>query len=242
MFTSVNAWGLSPGVVRELVRAPGIDDLLMEVYRQLREEYYSYPGLPWQRSWWFDVLHRQRFLIGRLAKLIASRSWPVLPYATPAMFQLACVTPLAFLSDRKVQARLLIRKFPALARLPLADNTARSWYRVGKDRTSPWRGMAARVRTGLSRRVRAGLGLPDQVLNARLFDFNGPGWSGLRERARNQAAHTDAWLDKDLVLQLIPPPSPRVEGNYANRLTTGRRTLVGAVLCCRRYFGEQPLH
>jgi hypothetical protein len=240
MFTRVNAWGLSPGVVRELVRAEDIDDIVLDVYRQLRNEYYSYQGQPWQRSWWFDLHHRQRFLVGRLTKIIASRSWPVLPYATSAVLQVACATPLSLLSDRKVQAQLLLRRLPALARLPLADNVANRWYRLGQDRTrSCVRSWALVMDAISSRPVRARLGLLERRAAVRFFDFNGSGWSSLRDQARTEALSADAWLNKGLVLQLIPPSTIPVKVTQRILEATGRRTLIGAVLCCNQYFGDQ---
>src|ERR1019366_507647 len=102
--------------------ASDVDDIIDDVYKQLRHRYNSYPGQPWQRTWWFDLEHRQRFLVGRSLKVIATRSWPALPYVHPTMLRLALSTPLAILSDRKVQVELTRRKFPGLAQLPLAGN------------------------------------------------------------------------------------------------------------------------
>jgi hypothetical protein len=236
MFTRVNAWGLSPGMVRELVRADDIDDIILDVYRQLRNEYYAYEGQPWQRSWWFDLLHRQRFLVGRLAKIIAARSWPVLPYATSAVLQLACATPLSLLSDRKIQVQVLLRKLRGLSDLPLADNIGRSWYRAGHNALPrAWR----RVAGAVSGRARKRLGLSDRRCAVRWLDFNGVGWNSLRDEARAQAFRADCWLNKNLVLELIPASTTNVKFGYPISDATGRRTLIGAVLCCNQYFGHQ---
>jgi asparagine synthase (glutamine-hydrolysing) len=237
MFTRVNAWGLSPGLVRELVRADDIDDIVLDVYRQLRNEYYAYQGQPWQRSWWFDLHHRQRFLIGRLAKIVGVRSWPVLPYVTPAVLTLALATPLSLLTDRKVQAQVLLRRLPAVARLPLADNVANRWYRLGQNQkrssVRPWTLVMDAIS---SRPIRDRLGLPERRAAVRFFDFNGPGWNSLRDQARTEALSADAWLNRDLVLQLIPPSTTPVKLTQRILEPTGRRTLIGAVLGCSQYF------
>lgn len=236
MFTKVNSWGLSPGVVRELVRDDDIDDIILEVWKRLKDEYYSYPGEPGRQSWWFDLDHRQRFLVGRLPKLIALRSWPVLPYVYPALFELALATPLSLLSDRKVQMKLAMSKFPALARLPLAGNVDRKWKYIASRKTRPWSPYTERVKDSISWHMHHKLNYPDRRYFVRVFDFNGEGWKVLRDQARIQALETDAWLRKDLVHQLIPPSSEQVQFNLPISEATGRRTLIGTVLCCSQYF------
>ena len=236
MFTRVNSWGLSPGIVRELVRADDIDDIVLDVYRQLRDEYYSYPGQPWQRSWWFDILHRERFLVGRIQKIIAVRSWPVLPYVHPAVLQLASAMPLPFLSERKVEVELILRKFPALARQPFAGNAMQKWYTIVPRKRRPWDPYIGRVKDSLSWHLRKRLNIPENRFFVRAFDFNGAGWNTLRDQARTVVPGTDNWLNKDLVLQLIPPSTTRLKSRSPITDTTGRRTLIGTVLCCSQYF------
>jgi asparagine synthase (glutamine-hydrolysing) len=238
MFASVNSWGLSPGIVRELVRVNDIDDVILDVWRQLHDQYYSYTGQPWQRSWWFDLHHRQRFLIGRLPKVIAQRSWPVLPYVHPDILQLAIATPLSLLADRKVQIELILRKYPELARLPRAGNVDHRWLFIGPRKTRPWTPYLDHVKDSVSWHLRNRLNYPDRSYFVRAFDFNGVGWKVLRDQARDHAREVDAWLDKDLLLQLIPPSSTRLEFKYPIREATGLRTLIGTVLCCSLYFAN----
>lgn len=239
MFAKVNSWGLSPGIVRELVRVDDIDDVIFEIFRQLKDEYYSYPGQPWQRTWWFDLHHRQRFLIGRLPKIIALRSWPVLPYVHPAVLELAATTPLRLLADRKVQIALILRKFPTIARLPLVGNVDWKLLNIAPRVTRPWTRYIDRVKDSISWHLRNRLNHPErQCFALRVFDFNGPGWNVLREQARVRALESDAWLNKKLVLQLIPPSSTRLKFSHPISESTGLGTLVGAVLCCSQYFAN----
>jgi asparagine synthase (glutamine-hydrolysing) len=241
MFAAVNAWGLSPGLVRELVRDKDIDDIILSVWKQLREQYDSYPGQPWQRSRWFDIHHRQRFLVGRMPKIIALRSWPILPYVHPAVLQSAFATPLSLLADRKVQIELMLRKFPRLARLPFAANVAYQWYRIGPSRRHLWTPLIGRAKDALSWHWQKRVSHTEGRYFVRVFDFNGVGWRALREQARRLADESDQWLNRDLVLELIPPSSQRLPFDHPISAPQGRRTLIGAVLCSSQSFAaERP--
>jgi asparagine synthase (glutamine-hydrolysing) len=236
MFSSNNPWGLSPGVVRELVRAKEIDDIILDVWRRLRDEYNSYPGPPWQRSWWFDLKHRERFLVGRSPKIIATRSWPVLPYVHPDILRLVQALPLPFVADRKAQIDLILRKFPELARLPLARLIDRRLWNLVPRKARFWDPYADRVKDSLSWHWHDKFDPWEPRVFLRAFDFDGAGWRILRDEARAFANEADVWLNKDVVLQLIPPASTDARLGRAIVEATGRKALLGAVLCCSRYF------
>ncbi len=239
MFKSVNLWGLSPGIVRELVRVDDIDDMLLEVYRQLRDEYYSYSGEPWQKSWWFNLHHRQRFIIGEVPKIIAMRSWPVLPYASYPVIQLAAATPLSLLSDRKVQIELIFRKFPELAMLPLVRDIDYKYYTIGPRKVRVWTPYIDRVKDSVSWHLRHKFNFPERRVFMRTFDFNGPGWKILRDKTRACAQETDLWLNKEMVLKLIPPSSKEAQFKLVLTEPTGLKALIGSVLSCSQYFATQ---
>lgn len=236
MFSSVNPWGLSPGVVRELVRADDIDDVILDIWRRLRDEYDSYPGPPWQRSWWFDLKHRERFLVGQAPKIIATRSWPVLPYVHPDILRLVQALPLPFVADRKAQIELILRKFPKLARLPLARLIDRRWWNLIPRKAHFWTPGVDRVKDSLSWHWHDKFDPWEPRVFLRTFDFDGAGWKILRDEARARADEAEDWLNKDVVLQLIPPASTETRLRRAIVDATGRKALLGAVLCCSRYF------
>lgn len=236
MFSSLNPWGLSPGVVRELVRADDIDDIVFDVWRRLRDEYNSYPGPPWQKSWWFELQHGERFLVGRLPKIIATRSWPVLPYVHLDILRLVQASPLSLVADRKAEIELILRKFPKLARLPLARLIDRQWWSLVPRKAHSWTPYADRVKDSLSWHWHDKFDHWESRVFLRTFDFDGAGWRILRDEARAHAAEADPWLDRKIVLQLIPPASTDARLRRAIVEATGRKALLGAVLCCSRYF------
>ncbi len=236
MFSSVNPWGLSPGVVRELVRAEEIDDIIHDVWRRLSDVYNSYPGPPWQKSWWFDLQHRERFLVGQAPKIIATRSWPVLPYVHLDILRLVQALPLPIVAERKAQIELILRKFPELARLPLARLIDRRWWNLVPRKARFWTPGVDRVKDSLSWHWHARFDPREPRVFLRAFDFDGAGWRILRDEARARVDEVDAWLDKDIVLQLIPPASTDARLRRAIVDATGRKALLGAVLCCTRYF------
>ena len=236
MFSSLNPWGLSPGVVRELVRADDIDDVVLDVRRRLRDEYDSYPGQPWQKSWWFELQHGERFLVGHLPKIMAIRSWPVMPYVHLDILRLVQASPLPLLADRKAEIELILRKFPRLARLPLARLIDRQWWNLVPRKAHFWTPYAARAKDSLSWHWHDKFNPPERRVFLRTFDFDGAGWRILRDEARARADEADPWLDKSIVLQLIPPASTDARLSRVIVEATGRKALLGTVLCCSRYF------
>ncbi len=236
MFASVNAWGLPADVIRRLVRESGVDDIVSGVRQGLSDEYESCPGPPWQRSWWFDLLHRERFLVGFAPKIMATRSWPVLPYAHPDILRLAQAAPFAFLAARRVQVEIALRKFPELARIPLARLIDREWWRLVPRRTRVWTPLADRAKSSLSWHWHDKVDHWEPRAFLRAFDFNGPGWRTLRDEAREAADQADTWLNRDVVLEWIPPASTDVRLRRSIVDATGRKALLGSVLCCRRHF------
>jgi asparagine synthase (glutamine-hydrolysing) len=236
MFASVNSWGFPAGVIKELVREDGVDDVISGVWQGLRDEYDSYPGPPWQRSWWFDLLHRERFLIGFAPKIMATRSWPVLPYVHPDILRLVQAAPLAFLAARRAQVEVALLKFPELARIPLARLIDREWWRLVPRRAHLWTPLVDRAKSSLSWHWHDKVDHWEPRTFLRAFDFDGSGWRALRDEARDAAGQADTWLNRDLVLQLIPPASTDARLKRAIVDATGRKALLGTVLCCRRHF------
>ena len=71
---------------------------------------------------------------------------------------------------------------------------------------------------------------------ARTYDFNGRGWKILRDNARARAEDSDAVLNKDIVLKLIPPSSSNVHLRHEITDASGMKVLIGAILCYSNYF------
>ena len=237
LFNALNASGLSPGVVRELVRSEDIDDLIREVQAGLHRAYDSAAGDSSKKTWWFDLLHRQRFLVGHLPKVLALGAWPVLPYARPAVVRLAASTPLEVLSDRKVQIGLIRRRFPDLASQPLARDIDHVLYRLpGGRETVPSR-LADRLRSSASWWAHRWFDLPERRPFFRSFDFNGSGWQALRNIARETSSQTASVFNQELALHLIPHSSEKVRFKRVITDATGRKTLIGAILVAERLVG-----
>jgi hypothetical protein len=151
------------------------------------------------------------------------------------MVRLAAATPLEVLSDRKVQIESIRRRFPALARLPLARDIDQRSYRLGEGPASAWTRVAERARDSLSWRLHKWFDLREKRHFVKTFNFDGTGWRALRDLARESAGQVDSLLNQDVLLQLIPPSS--LPTKYKRLITdaTGRKTLIGAVLFCRQF-------
>jgi len=237
MFRSANAWGLSPQAVREIVRADDIDAVIAGVMGELEAEFDSYPGPPWQRSWMFDLFHRQRFIVGRCPQVMAARSWPVLPFAQAGVLSLVQASQLEFVADRRAEIELLFREFPELARLPLGRLIDSEWWYLVPRKRYVWTPLADRLKSSLVWHWHHSIDPWEPRVFLRAFDFDGPGWRALRDEARAAADAAGEWLNKDAVLRLIPPGDEDARLRRALVDATGRKVLVGAVLGCRRYFG-----
>ncbi len=229
-----NSYGFTPGVVRELVRGKDIDDTIFHLLREMNKEYYGYPEQSWQRSWWYDLRYRSRFLIGRAPKIIAYNSWPVLPFVDRKLIELATTTPYSLLKDRRIQKEVLIRRFPELAKLPLAGNVAQIFYRIASTQQPSGGSMTQWLQDSISwhwRNAAAKITHAEPCYYLRVFDINGVGWRSLRDKARGLALKTDAWLDSELVLRLIPPSARPVQASSKELVsgTQGLRTLIGLI-------------
>jgi len=240
LFRSVNEWGLSPGVIHELVRARDVDDIIIDTWRRLRNEYDSYPGEPWRKTWWFLLFHHERFLMGRVPKVMALRSWPVIPFACTDVLDLAASTPVSILADRRLEIALILRKFPELARLPFAGVIERIGYRLEPEHVSPWTRGVHRVMDSVAWHAHKIFDTGERRWWMRSYDINGTGWKILRDQARLRARAAGEWLDESVVLDLIPPSSAELPIKLRISAPTGRRTLIGAVLCCSQYFAGSP--
>ncbi len=229
---NVTEWGLPQRIIERLLRVPDVQEIARTLRRRLEEEFESYPGDTWRKAWWFDLHHRQRFLIGRVAKLIASSSWPVTPLADYRLLNLMSSLPLSSLRDRRLQTQTVVTFFPKLASLPMDrnNNDTRSVSASLRQRSRVsmlMRDLSYPIIERLGRR----LGAPDRRFHARMFDLNAPGWRKLRDAVRQEAPKTADLMDPGEVLRLIPEGSQAVP-TITNiwRESTGRKYLMGLIL------------
>lgn len=228
-------YGLAEGAIHRVLRGGDTDELIQKCRAELYASYTKYGSNPFKRRWYFDLLHRDRLIIGRLILQIARFSWPELPYCTPDMVRAASTIPGAALKNRKVQKYVLKTQFPRLARVPLTRGEFDTWplsyaSRLSRWKWRIWEGLAWRWRKGLQ----SVLGI-DRRVNHRLWDINrNPGWRAIRQEARSHVSAAESLLDEEILRILLPPPEDSIEVSDALS-GTGRKTLMEFILWARRF-------
>jgi hypothetical protein len=198
MFRAVNQWGFPERIVRKLMR----DSAEANTIAKLRHEFDSYSEDGWRNCWWFDLLHRQRFFVGRFAKLMAYRSWPVMPFADYRVREFCGSLPLGIIGNRALQYDIVVRKFPSLARLPLDRGTYDTRSVIDGLRPSrvPWAVEEIRrvVRAVIESRTR-----PPDGASGQLFDMNGQLWRPVRKQFEHVIPLLPAYVDTRVAAELL---------------------------------------
>lgn len=151
-----------------------------DVREQLVGTYRASDPADHLREWRMNLAHRHRFAVGACAWRYSLFAWPVMPALDRRLLQLAAGLPHAVVRDRQIQTRMLITRFPHLARLDLDRNYLDTIPLIGT-RRSLWFDVRRRA-VKLQRRVRAWVGR-DPRFYVRTMQFNSPGWRVVRSLA-----------------------------------------------------------
>jgi hypothetical protein len=205
MFRTVNSWGFPERIIRKLFRGESAATARLTDSREiLRQEFESYDEECWKKCWWFDLLHRQRFFVGRFAKLMAYRSWPVMPLADYRIREYCGSLPLDRLGDRALEYDIVVQKFSALARLPLDRGTYDTRSVIDGLRPSrvPWAVEEIRrvVRAVIDARTR-----PPDGASGQLFDMNGQLWRPVRKQFEHVIPLLSTYIDTRVAAELLTP-------------------------------------
>ena len=224
LFAADNRWGVPDRIIRKLLRNSEALERLDECHRRLRDEFDSYGAEAWKNVWWFHALHRQRFLMGRFAKLLSYRSWPVMPFIDYRVRQYFDGLPLECVRDRGLQFGVIMQKFRALARLPLdrGDTDTRSIVSEVKPPSLPWvlQQCVGAVRQSIRQRIHK----VDPRFHVRMFDMNGSGWRMVRTAFADiidlASAHVNAPFARKIIVEQVPTTIA---------VGSGRKALMSAI-------------
>ena len=214
-FRQCNQYGLAPATLRALLTKPDVDERTEAVIDRLRAEYEGYDCEPFQKALMFDLTHRARFLVGTVVWRLSFGLRPTLPYADRNVLATALSLPMTPFRGRRLQKTLLCRRFPDLARLPL--DTASFFTRP----LLPTVGDRCRhlfllfQQAFFSRRERR--------YYHSVFDLNGSGWREVRRDAETSRSKVESFLDRETLLQLLPPPEATIRNGGAHFFHTGSR-------------------
>jgi hypothetical protein len=188
------------------------------------------------------MLLRQRFLIGRAAKVIAHRSWPVMPFTDYRVREFCSAQDLDAVRDRTLEYRLVARRFAALARFPLdrGSTDRRSVLAETRGSRLPWslRYWTGTLRHAFTERPRRTRG--DDRFHVRLFDVNGPAWQPARSAVRELAPLVAEHLDPDTVAALLDP-AKRSRQHLVPSFGAGRKAVMALVLWTARRSAPERL-
>jgi phosphoribosylanthranilate isomerase len=226
-------WALDRTVVEQLLRKAVFRSLVDEILEDLRRTYENYSESETKRVLSFKLYHRQRFHIGGHVWRTSFGAWPVVPAADTAVLDVAAGVPPTLLSNRRAQKDLLVLKFPALARIPLDNNSHRPELLVPSLKRLGRQYLADRTNS-IARRVGFPRPRAERRYYYRVYDFNGPGWQAVRAMAEPYRDLAADIFDMDVFNTLLPRPGEVVQFRDGIIDASSRKTLVGLLLAAGR--------
>ena len=229
-FQEMNRYGFTPDQLRVLLRPEFAGECVTETIHAMRHEYQSIEGLPFQKSWKFDLLYRQRLHVAPFAWRMSLGAWPRLPYTDRDLLEVAAGMAPAALGDRRVQIALLCQRFRQLAELPLDRNSeniepliATLGYRIRR-KLFPQRLRNQLFGTNAEKRF-----------YFRVFDINNAGWTAVRVYAEQFRPVAETLFKPEALRAFLPPPPTPI--NLQDGIIDGaaRKTLLGLMIWAGRH-------
>ncbi|MDX2211981.1 MAG: asparagine synthase-related protein [Oculatellaceae cyanobacterium bins.114] len=224
----VNGWGLSPEILKTLLRREVFADLVQDRLARMQAIYNDYSDIEFRRAGQFKLNHRQRFHVGASAWRLSFKAWSTLPILDRQLLEVCAAIPAETIDGRKAQRQLLCDRFPHLARLPIDRNS----HNIEPLKPSPTRQRLAplfqmqRRWWGLQRRLGYERRYYYRVLNS-----DNAGWRAIRGNAESQRDKVQHLFHKDVLDQLLPAPHAALElKRDAITGASGIKTLIGFLL------------
>jgi Asparagine synthase (glutamine-hydrolyzing) len=191
----------------ELIAAPELARACDDIRDELVQEYLTADPADHLREWRMNLAHRQRFAVGACAWRYSLFAWPVLPALDRRLIRLAARLPHEITRKRGLQTRMLVTRFPHLARLDLDRNYLDTIPLIGTRRSLLF-DLQRRARK-LGRRALAWAGR-DPRFYVRTMEFNSPGWRIVRALADEARGAATSLFRADRLAQVVPPSSVTV--------------------------------
>lgn len=190
-----------------LLAAPELLAAVEEVKNELVEQHRRSGPTDALREWRMNLAHRHRFAVGACAWRYALFAWPVMPALDRRLIRLAARLPFAVVKNRQVQTRMLVSRFPRLARLDLDRNYLDTIPLLGAKRSLVY-DVRRRV-VKMNRRMQAWLG-HDPRFYVRTMEFNSPGWRVVRKLADEARSSVSGLFRPQALAELLPPAHVKV--------------------------------
>ncbi len=227
---------LAPEQLARLLRPDVFGSVIEETVERLRVAWNDTAPPEQQRAWRFQIAHSERCHVGAIPWRLSFGAWPILPVLDRRVLDTVGALPAPSLANRRAQDAILRARFPRLARLPhVAANgdvvdpllpsfrarVARTVSRLTRGRWRPNRAPSAGER--------------DRRFNYRMYDFNSPGWRGIRQRAEPERERLASLFNMDELRAFIPPPDATLAVKHGIFDTVGRKLLLGLMLWAREH-------
>ncbi len=235
----VTRHGLAPAIIQRLVKPEVLGDCLESVVSDVKHAYEGGQGLPFQKSWLFELAHRVRFhTTATIVTRLSHASWSVMPFADEALLTAMLGMPASTLCNRRIEKDLLCRRFPALAKLPVDRNAMdmSSLLPGPREAAVSWLKRVTRY-SRRRKQLRRWLGIPEPERRYyyRIHDINSPAWVALRREAEFHRKAAETIFDPSVLRELVPSPDMPI--TLADGIIDGanRKVLLGLMLWAGRH-------
>ena len=201
----IGTLGFDTAELEQLIRDPALKAACADIRARVVDNYLRSGVTDHERTWWTNLLHRQRFPVGNCAWRYAAYAWPVLPALDRSLVALMASLPPELTAKRRVQSGLLTTRFPELAALELDRNYFDTRPLIG-DRNLIQK--ITRRATKLSRIVQMHLGRETRFY-VRTMDFNSPGWRAIRTSAEPHRQDVAGLFHAAALDRILPAPNRR---------------------------------
>jgi hypothetical protein len=229
LYRMINVWGLPEQTICELFPGDPAARWIAEIKDELRAFYDALPGLPFQKTWQFDLLHWERFHAANPMYRISHGLWPAAPLASSSLLKVVGSLPACSIMHRRLEENLLITRFPKLARIPV-DTTVS--YPRQLIPSASYR-ISAKLGNAIGRQWRRLRDL-DNRYYYRLYSLDNAGWRQLRAQCHQSCGKLSDVLDVDRLRAIVPAPEVRVQ-DTGTQAQSGIKSLLAFVLWYNRY-------
>ena len=227
-FRFLNSLAISVETLRGLLRPEIFGASIDEMLERIRQRFMRSGDSNLERTWRFDLEHRQRFYIGGPLLAQMKGAWAVAPHIDREVLETAGGIPLGAVADRLVERDMVIRFHRDIARLPLdrgddADNSP-----LDPDVRAILRALPGRA----LKKVATALRLPQRDRRAwrRTFSLESPAWSGVRREWESHRELAYALFVPEALDSYLPPIGSAWPRELNMNETIGRKIIMAATL------------
>lgn len=231
----VNTWGISPEVLKRLagpalLQEQAVGEVVDRTMARIKAVYREGADYEFQRAWCFDLYHRQRFHVGRIAWQASFGAWPVLPFIDREVLATAVGFPAAAIAERRAETHLVSERFPKLAQLPLDRSSYDHRPIKPRVRHQPIWYLRDRFGPRLRELQRLTGTLGERRSVYRIMDFNWAGWKTVRQHAEPYRDQLADLFARDELDRILPPPDVDVVPERVLSGSSGLKMLIGLML------------